>query len=151
MTVSLLVSELTRDENVRLLVYDDATGKPIGPGSVVVGHPTIGTGRALDVRGITHDENSILLTNDINSFFLGLQNAYVWFNNLDDVRQRVIINMALNLGLAGLAGFHEMLEYVADSRYGLAASAMEDSIWFHQVGARAVRLVDAMRTGTMPA
>lgn len=121
------------------------------PGTLVKGHVTVGIGRALDVRGITPDEAKYLLTNDINSFFLGLQQRYVWFNNLDDVRQRVMCNLAFNMGLDGIAKFHEMLEYIADGRYGLAASAMEDSIWFHQVGARAVRLVDAMRTGAMPA
>lgn len=151
MTVSLLISELTRDESFRQFCYDDATGTAVKPGTLVKGHVTVGIGRALDVRGITPDEAKYLLTNDINSFFLGLQQRYVWFNNLDDVRQRVMCNLAFNMGLDGIAKFHEMLEYIADGRYGLAASAMEDSIWFHQVGARAVRLVDAMRTGAMPA
>lgn len=151
MTVSLLISELTRDESFRQFCYDDATGTPVKPGTLVKGHVTVGIGRALDVRGVTPEEANMMLTNDINSFFLGLQQRYIWFNNLDDVRQRVIVNMAFNLGLAGIAGFHEMLEYLADGRYGLAASAMEDSAWFHQVGARAARLADAMKTGVMPA
>lgn len=147
MNKDLLTTELIRDEGVRLNVYDDATGLPIRPGSTVKGHPTIGIGRALDVRGLTPDEAQYLLSNDIDAFTLGLQQAYTWFNNLDDSRQRVLVNMAFNLGLAGLAKFPEMLEYLADGRYGLAASAMEDSLWYREVGQRAVRLVAMMRNG----
>ena len=108
MTINLLVEELTRDEGMRLTVYDDATGAPLKINSVVQGHPTIGIGRALDVRGITPDEAKYLLANDIAAFTLGLQQAYVWFNGLDDVRQRALVNMAFNIGLAGLAEFRLM-------------------------------------------
>lgn len=147
MTKELLVTELIRDEGVRLNAYDDASRLPIRPGSIVRGHPTIGIGRALDVRGVTPDEAQYLLSNDIDAFTLGLQQRYPWFNNLDDTRQRVLVNMAFNMGLAGIAEFHDMLEYLADGRYGLAASAMETSLWYHEVGARAVRLVAMMRNG----
>lgn len=147
MNKDLLITELIRDEGVRLNAYDDATGLPIRPGSTVKGHLTIGIGRSLDVRGVTPEEAQYLLSNDIDAFTLGLQQRYVWFNNLDDTRQRVLVNMAFNLGLAGIAKFPEMLEYVADGRYGLAASAMETSLWYREVGTRAVRLAAMMRNG----
>lgn len=95
MTKELLVTELIRDEGVRLNAYDDASRLPIRPGSIVRGHPTIGIGRALDVRGVTPDEAQYLLSNDIDAFTLGLQQRYPWFNNLDDTRQRVLVNMEI--------------------------------------------------------
>lgn len=150
MNQTLLVSELTRDEGCRYWVYDDATGFLVRPGSVAVGHPTIGIGRALDVRGISPDEAQMMLANDIASFTLGLQQKYAWFNCLDDVRQRVLVNMAFNLGLAGIEEFRAMLEHLAKREYSLAASEMENSEWFKETGDRAARLVKAMATGIMP-
>ena len=43
-------ARLTDEEALRFVVYDDATGRPIVPGTHVIGHPSIGIGRALDVH-----------------------------------------------------------------------------------------------------
>lgn len=145
MTDPIMAAELTRDEGLRLLVYDDATGKALTKGSVCLGHAAIGIGRSLDVRGITAEEALYLLNNDIRAFTLGLQQAYTWFGSLSAVRQRVLINMAFNMGLAGLDKFHDMLGYLATGDYEQAATAMQASTWAKQVGGRAVRLVAMMR------
>ena len=150
MNQTLLVSELTRDEGCRYWVYDDATGFLLRPGSSTKGHPTIGIGRALDVRGISPDEAQMLLANDIASFTLGLQQQYTWFNNLDDVRQRVLVNMAFNLGLGGIKTFPEMLRSIGARDYAGAAREMRKSAWYREVGDRGVRLAHAMDTGVMP-
>jgi lysozyme len=142
-----LISDLSHDEGLRLTVYDDATGHAIAPGLPVKGHPSIGIGRALDVNGITVAEAQYLLSNDIDRVNVAFS-TYPWFTALDDIRQNVILNMAFNLGVAGVLEFHDMIRYLSDEpqpRYGLAASAMEDSNWYRQVGARAVRLATAMR------
>lgn len=149
MTVSLLIAELTADEGLRLTAYDDATGSPIKPGMTVEGHVTVGVGRALDIRGISTDEAKYLLANDIAAFTLGLQQKYIWFNNLSDVRQRILVNMAFQMGLDGLAGFKSMLAAIADQDYDTAAREMEDSVWYSQTGARAARLSEAMSSGVM--
>ena len=61
-----LATQLAEHEDVRLQVYDDATGRPILPGDTVQGHPTIGVGRKLDDdRGVSHDEAMMLLRNDL--------------------------------------------------------------------------------------
>lgn len=147
MNVALMTAELTLDEGRRLLVYDDATGQPIKPGSIVKGHPTIGVGRALDERGLSSEESEFLLANDIKAFTLGLQQAYPWFSGITDVRQRVLVNMAFNIGLGGIAGFQGMLKAIASGDFDMAAAEMRDSEWFRQVGARAARLADAMSSG----
>lgn len=61
----VLIPMLRAEEGLRLTVYDDATGKPIKPGTLVKGHPTIGIGRALDVNGITEAEAEYLKANDV--------------------------------------------------------------------------------------
>lgn len=144
---SLLIAELVQDEGIRLTCYDDATGKPLTPGTALAGHPTIGIGRALDVNGISQAEAYYLLGNDIDRTETELLRRLPWLTEVDEERRRVLLNMAFNLGIDGLMQFHDTLRYVEEGRYELAARSMEGSKWYRQVGARAVRLAARMRVG----
>jgi lysozyme len=62
---SELRAELCNDEKLRLVVYDDATGKPLRKGMTLEGHPTIGYGRALDVNGISVRMANAMLDEDM--------------------------------------------------------------------------------------
>jgi lysozyme len=72
-----------------------------------------------------------------------------WWSTLDDVRARVLVNMAFNMGAVGLAQFHQTLAAVRAGAYEAAASGMLHSLWARQVGPRALRLAEMMRTGTV--
>ncbi len=146
MTKDLLIQELVRDEGEKLVAYDDATGKPVKPGTTVVAHVTIGVGRALDVNGITPTESRYLLSNDIDRTLEGLRASLAWFDTLSDVRQRVLCNMAFNVGVNGLLKFHDLMRYCESQQWSLAADEMVDSHWYRQVGERAERLEAMMRT-----
>ena len=145
-----LETDLQRDEGLRLYVYDDATGKPIAPGYTVVGHPTIGYGRALDVEGITEVEAEFLLSDDTTAFSEALAQILPWTKNLDTVRCNVLIEMAFNMGVAGLLSFKNTLAAVQSGQYATAAVLMLKSSWATQVGARATRLSQAMASGVDP-
>jgi len=142
-----LEQSLTEDEGVRLFVYDDATGLPIRPGTVVKGHPTIGIGRALDVEGLAPAEVQGLLADDVAPLADRLTAAFPWFAALDDVRQRVLAEMAFNLGLDGLSGFRLMLQAIQARNWPAAVQQMRESAWSHQVGARSLKLERMMLTG----
>lgn len=58
--------------------------------------------------------------------------------------QRVLVNMAFNLGYNRLAGFKKMLEAVNNEDYATAATEMLDSKWARQVHHRATELADIM-------
>ena len=132
-----LRAQLLRHEGERLHPYVDTVGKL-----------TIGVGRNLTDIGITADESAYLLSGDIDRAVRGLFARYpTWFPNLDPVRQAVLVNMAFNLGLAGLAGFRHTLDCVARGQYGEASDAMLASKWATQVGHRAIELAAQMRTG----
>jgi lysozyme len=68
------------------------------------------------------------------------------FDKLNYVRRKVLIDMAFNLG-PGLLMFTKTRGFVAAEEYDLAADAMMDSLWAPQVGPRAPRLAQMMRTG----
>ena len=128
-----LVAELTRDEGLRLKPYLDTVGKL-----------TIGYGRNLNDVGISEDEAQYLLRNDILAAERFLDANLPWWRRLDEDRQRVLCNMAFNLG-PHLLEFHQTLYYVANGDYESAANQMMLSKWAQQVGPRAKRLADRMR------
>jgi lysozyme len=131
-----LIGELKRDEGVRLKPYTDTVGKL-----------TIGVGRNLADVGISDDECTALLQNDVARTVAALDKSLPWWRKLDPVRQRVLVNMAFNLGMTGLLTFKNTLAAVQGGSYAAAAAGMLASKWATQVGDRAERLAEMMRTG----
>ena len=110
------------------------------------GKLTIGVGRNLDDKGITEAEAMFLLKNDIDKVIKDLS-KYKWFNDLYPVRQKVIVDMAFNLGIAGLLKFKKMIAAFEEKDYEKAADEMVDSRWYKQVGERGKRLENMIRSG----
>ena len=137
---------LGKDEGFRSQVYDDATGLPIGPGSYVRGHPTVGIGIALDTGGITREEAVMLTANRLGPIRAALQ-AYPWFVGLDIVRQHYIIMMAYQMGVRGVLSFTSMIRCLAGHDYVGAANYMLNSKWASQTPKRAARAAEAIRSG----
>jgi lysozyme len=143
----MLLDWLIEDEDQKLTVYDDATGKALLPGMTLIGHPTVGIGRALDRKGLTKPETVYLCNNDMDGVDAELNEAFGWYAALDPVRSNVLASMSFNMGLHGLAAFHNMLTAVQQGKYAQAAEEMLASKWAGQVGDRAKRLALRMRTG----
>lgn len=140
---------LIDDESVRLTVYDDATGLPITPGTLVKGHPTIGVGRCLDTNGISKTEAMRMLDQDI-ARAERQADGFQWFHDLDWVRQDVIVMMLFNLGLTKFLKFKRMIKAVEEEDYEGAAFEMVNSTWREQVGTRALTLSEMMKKGRYP-
>ena len=156
-TVQLL-AELKRSEGVVLTVYKDS-----------LGIDTIGIGRNLRDRGISDEQFDMLhvssmeevyavginegealylASNDIKIVETELLKKHPCIEELDPVRQMVVIDMAFNMGVPRLCGFKRMWENIHNKNYDGAASEMLDSRWATQVKSRATRLADKMRNGT---
>ncbi len=134
-----MVSQLRLHEGERLKPYRCTAGKL-----------TIGVGRNLEDRGITREESAMLLANDIAAEERELLRALPWVAQLDEVRQRVLLDMSFNLGIVGLLGFKNTLATIRAGDYTKAAAMMLDSKWARQVGQRAERLSRMMATGKDP-
>ena len=111
-----------------------------------VGKTTIGFGRNISDVGLSTAEAGMLLSNDIDEREQALTAALPWFAALDDIRQRVLIDMAF-MGVPKLLLFARMLAAAAAKDYATAAKEMLDSTWARQVGARATELAAMMRDG----
>lgn len=149
--LDLLLDELTMDEGSSPTVYFD-NAKPVS-------NPTIGCGHNLNasplpagwIPPLTPAQIRQLLTMDVQTKAIDPLNKFLpWWNTLDDVRQRVLANMAFNMGVGSLLQFKQMLTYLQNRNFITAATCMVDSVWYNEVGQRAVRLCQAMEEGKMP-
>lgn len=143
-------SQLRRDEGERFHVYDDATGGPIVKGSVVVGYPTVGIGILLDKRkggGLLPEESEFIFNNRLRLLNVDLEVRLPWIKKLDPARRGVLVNMAFQMGIAGLLNFKNTLGLIERGKYQDAAQEMLGSKWAQQTPARANRLSVQMRTG----
>lgn len=137
--ITSLVAQLDRDEGRRRSAYQDH-----------LGYWTIGVGRLIDERkngGLRDDEIEYLLRNDINDRMAALHHALPWFQGLDDARKGVLLNMAFQLGTAGLLAFKNTLAKIQAGDFEAAATLMLQSKWSTQTPQRAARLAKQMRTG----
>mgnify|MGYP003406297527 CR=1 FL=1 len=125
---------LINHEGIRLKPYTDTVGKL-----------TIGVGRNLADKGITHAEALAMLDKDIADATNDCLHEFPWFVGLTEPRKWVILSMVFNLGLEGLKKFKRMLACVELEDYQGAAWEMAQSKWAQQVGMRAVELQEMMR------
>jgi lysozyme len=135
----MLEEQLRRDEGEKLSAYQDH-----------LGFWTIGIGRLIDSRrggGISTDESTMLLRNDIARIRVELLQRLPWFVYLDPVRQGVLMNMAFQMGINGAMAFQQMLAKVQGGDYAAAADQMLQSKWATQTPERANRLAKQMRDG----
>lgn len=145
-----LITMLRSEEGVKNKPYQDH-----------LGYWTIGVGHLMDERKggslpdwameelNTHgklSDSSInrLLTDDINRTIQSLPD---WMKDLDPVRYGVMVDMAFQMGVNGLLGFHNTLRYVREGSYNQAANNMQQSLWYRQTPNRAKRRIKEMRTG----
>ena len=88
-----------------------------------------------------------MLQNDIEDRINALQRKLKWFQNLDDARKGVLLNMSFQMGVEGLLKFERTRGLSEAGKYDLAAPAMGQSLWAKQTPARARRMMEQMRTG----
>jgi len=133
------IEQLKKHEGFRTHAYKCTSGKW-----------TIGYGRNIDEDGgpgITEEEAEHLLLNDLVTYRTGCEQEIAFFEDLDLVRQDTLVNMAFNMGVAGLLKFRNMLKAIQDKDWERAGREMLNSRWARQVGRRAEELSLQMVTG----
>jgi lysozyme len=132
-------SQLKRDEGEVLHAYQDH-----------LGYWTIGIGILIDKRkggGLRPEESEYIFRNRLKLLEAELTARLPWISKLDPARKGVLINMAFQMGVAGLLGFKNTLALIQSGKYQDAAKAMLQSKWATQTPARANRLSRQMETG----
>lgn len=149
-----LLTDLERDEGYRATPYVDTVGiYTIGIGRNLEAAPLTGPEwRALLDAGelsvsVSHAGAQRLLGNGVIAAQRQCTQAFGWWPNLDEVRREVLVNLTFNIGMQRLVGFQKMLAAVKAGDYDIAAEELLDSRYAQQVGTRAQRLAQQLRTG----
>ncbi len=142
-------------EGVRSKVYRDTTG-----------HRTIGVGFNLEradaeqvlrsvganyqdvIRGeyeLSNDQMRLLFEYDLATIEDEARRAISNYDELSDIRQRVVCDMVFNLGLTKFLKFKATRNHIEHERFGRAADHMLESKWANQVKGRARMLANMMR------
>jgi lysozyme len=154
---SNFLDKLIDHEGMVLTVYKDS-----------LGIDTVGIGRNLKDRGISKEELEYmdipnmdavyehgiseadaryLAMNDIKIVENELCRIHPCVEDLDAVRQLVLMDMAFNMGVPRLSKFKKMWNAIHEGQFENASLEMMDSRWARQVGRRAGILSKAMKTG----
>lgn len=134
----LLKRVITAEEGYRLHPYLCPAGKV-----------TIGVGRNLTDNGLSESEIELMFANDLRDAREAAASACPSFDELEPMRQVVLVSMAFQLGGKGLKGFSGMLRAVANRDWKTAAAEMLNSKWAKQTPKRVERAVAAMRSGVI--
>lgn len=133
---SKLVESIKLHEGWRNKAYQDSEGIW-----------TIGYGRNLQELTINKSEGEAWLCADIAEA-KALALRFPEYDSLDThARKDVLVEMVFNMGPRRVAGFRNMLRAMRERDWDEAAMEMLDSKWADQVGKRAQRLSEQMRTG----
>ena len=136
-------------------------GWKLSPYSCPSGHKTIGAGHNIDAKGlpddikayldkygsITEDMAERLLEADIADARGSCRLLFPAFDSFTIARQNALIDMAFNLGGAGLQGFHKAVTAVNKGDWTEAAAQFKESSWYVQVKGRAVEDCTAIKEG----
>jgi lysozyme len=131
-------------EDRRTKLYDDKTGDEITlpTGGKVTG----GVGWNFTDRGLPPAVIDMLLELAINDAVADASSLAYW-NRLNDARQLVVADLVYNLGMQRFRRFVKFNANMEAGHYHDAAEELVKSEWYRQVGRRAVKLVNAMRSG----
>lgn len=155
-TIPSLEDELKAEEGVRSFPYRDSKGiLTIGVGFNLESHgyspDQIATLRHVGWSEAQIDAALIADVQHVKTFLNGHVPCYVYLGNCEPIRQRVLTDMAFNLGLGKFLTFNTFLQLVSNRQYAAAAADMLRTKWAEDVGPnRAGRLSKMMATGEYP-
>lgn len=146
-----MCQRLAMHEGIRLSPYRCSKGKlTIGIGRNVEDNPVTDEEQQVvgDWRhGITKQAAFYLLRNDIRRVWAELKQKVPFWQELSDERKYALLDMAFNLGINGLLAFKKMLAAMGTGNFNQAAIECLDSRYAKDVGKRAERIAETIRTG----
>jgi len=144
MNLDLTKQWISRWEGIRSQVYNDTKGIPtIGVGLNLTTHAAQSAVAALGIDinallngslSLTSDQIDQLLDGSINLALVAARNLVPGFDGLPDNQQLVITDLAFNMGQPVLSKFVATLASINRQDWPNAATNLQQSTWFHQVG-----------------
>ena len=142
--ISSVQELLEQDEGRQIWPYTDTRGNLTWG----IGH-LMANGVASDVAALVNRAINLQFQHDLDDAENGLD-FFPEFTSLDPVRQAVLIDMAFNLGVAGLRTFTTFLSCVASQQWAAAATDLRGTLVYSQLPHRYERLATMIQTGQWP-
>jgi lysozyme len=155
-----LAKYLTFNEGLRTRRYYDSRGFPTVGAGFNLARP--GAKEAIEAVGADFDriksgkdslsqsQVAALLASDARTAIQAARSLFPDFDTYDAARELILADLAFNLGEAKLANFKRFISAVKAGDWDAAAAALRKSKWFSEVGKRATRDIEAIRTGVQP-
>lgn len=128
-------------------------GKRFSPYKDTVGHLTVGIGHNLDASPLPHQEYPMteaevdaLFQQDVARAVAALDVHLPWWKSLPDAPARALIDLAFSMGIGELMSFNTFLRFMEEGQYKNAATDLQGTLWYKQVGTRGPRVVALLRS-----
>ena len=145
MNIQRLREQLIIDEGVKYEVYNDHLGYP----TFGIGHLITETdeeyGKSVGTL-VSKERVNEVFDRDVAIYISEAKKVFPNLEQLPEEAQQVIVNMTFNMGAPRLAKFKKFIAGVNAGDWNTAAIEMMDSRWAKQVGNRAVRLRDRIKS-----
>lgn len=148
-SMTTLLSETLEDRLIRhegMIIrrpYLDTTGH----WTIGVGHELTSTQALMYRDGVTVQWAIDTLHDDIEGHRTALFAVLPWIQQCSQRRQDVFVELAFNLGVNGLLGFHRALTAAQDGQWQKCSTDLLLSEWATQVKGRALELSQLIRQG----
>ncbi len=147
--MSQIIPILNFEEGYREKPYRDTLGYPTVAGGIKIGPK----GAALSnytftvPRRVGDVWKGVFVENTIPE--MQLRPAIISaLKSCNDARRDVLISMAYQMGVPGLAGFKNTLAMISEGNFDGASRGMLNSLWAKQTPERAQRHAEVMRSGS---
>ena len=135
MDIENLKNTLIEDEGIELKLYQCTSGKN-----------TIGVGRNLDDRGISHETAMQMLEEDIEIVQHEIKQSINFYDGLPDIVQQAICNLVFNMGMPRYLQFKRHLVHLRNHDFDKAADELLDSKYASQLPNRSKRVAHMIRS-----
>lgn len=136
MDIQRLRQTITKHEGIELMPYRCTSDKL-----------TIGVGRNIEDRGISHETAMQMLDEDIDICINELQQTVSYWNDLPSRVKEGLINLCFNMGISRLMAFKKTFGFLREGMYDKAADELLESRYANQVGQRAIDVANMIRDG----
>lgn len=150
MTLSERYEAIRRERRKQIIQLKNDEGFREKPYTCPAGKLTIGYGFNIEDEGLLEEVADFWLERlvwKVEREIMGREELGDWSMDSASPRWGVLVNMGYNLGVPRLMGFKKMWAAIKAEDWETAANEMLDSKWSRQVGKRAERLAEQMRTG----
>lgn len=127
-------------EGVRYNVYRDSLGIP----TVGYGHKVLPSDNFQPGQTLTQDQVDDLYNQDYAIAVDGAEELISNYSDQPDIVQLILNDLVFNLGEAGFSKFVHTIAYLVAMEYAEAAKNLQDSLWYQQVGRRAIDICETL-------